>query len=191
MIVHRLVNMSICVDVSFIAPLTWYQSIMVNHTVKTFDESETLMMDLLQELNLNFNPQCSLYYNLLQSGSIGYNYILSNAIMTRTGFALENHGITEKYAILVIENGNIVNISSYYSNTKQEIEIVKRRMSTIMSCNYHIFTTCLCSKSPKDVKSTLPCFNCVNQWKPQNHSFYPELLSSNTKIPTLPINLLM
>ena len=173
---------------SLIAPLTWYQDIMTQKTITTFPESELLMFKTLQELNVNFDPTISLYENLYAAGSVGYNYIIDNIVMTRVGLSLENHGIMEKYAILCIEGDQIVNISRQYSNSKQKIEIVKRHIQPQNNC--YIFSTCTCYTQPKAIKK-LNCSNCVNMWKCQHHSFYPELLKFNYKLLSCNVNLLM
>ena len=185
--------MTSIVHIPLIAPLMWYQSVMVEKTISTFRESELLMLECLKKLDLNFNPKSSLQENLLQSGSIGYNYILDKTPMTRTYFSLENHGMPEKYALLIMENEKITNMSSYYVNSKRKVEIIKRNIELNSKLNCYTFSSCICSKLPKTLKFnfTENCLCCVNNWTPQNHSFYPELLPIISETQFIPDNLLL
>ena len=166
-----------------VAPLTWYQQIMFTKTLNAFEDGVSIVQALLEKLDVNFDSQNSIHDNIINSGSIGYNYIIDNAPLSRISFSLDNHGINENYGLIITENGKITSVSSYFSNAKYKIEQVKRKMSQNMSNNsrnqFYVFSTCICNTQPRNLLQNKGsfCLDCYNSWTPQNNCFYPELLS--------------
>ena len=173
--------------VSSIAPLTWYQQIMLVKTLNAFSKSDSVMQSLLSELNINYSPNKSVQDNIIGSGSIGYNYIIENAPLSRISFSLDNHGIIEKYALVITKNGLITSVSSYYSNAKYKIDQIKRKMLQSTNNNSdsqcYIFSNCVCNSYPRDLRQSKGefCQTCFSSWTPQNNCFYPELLTDDCK----------
>ena len=161
-----------------ITPLTWYQQIMFHKTIKVFEESERVIADILLDLNMKFNERDTLYENIRKSGSIGYNYIIDNTPLSRTGFSLGNHGIEENFALIVTEGSVITSISNYYSNGKCKIDQVIRKLPSSNTTNFYVTSICKCDQHPSSFFKTkhVFCNTCFRNWRPLDNAFYPELL---------------
>lgn len=175
--------------IPIICPLSWYQEILLLRTIITFPESDNEIRECLNDIIPSQIP-ISVSEILKKIGSIGYNYLISNLPLSRTGLSLANHGIIEKFAIVSTFENNVIDISRKYFKTRQDCEIVIRNLPI---GKHYIYSVCICEEMnpewPK-VRSTC-CKSCINRWTPLKNSWYPELLIDSSLTPPENSQLLM